>query len=166
MKALDTVHNAARHAESQWFDRVRHVQTFGDVTLQQAGVPLERQADSHRYVPARAANIRSAIRAVPAGDLSCYTFVDLGAGKGRGLFVAAEFSFCRIVGVDVSPLLYQIACNNVASFRYYGLDAKRIVLLAQDATTFEFPKDHSSSKCSIRLALSRCDLFSTIWSRV
>jgi SAM-dependent methyltransferase len=43
-----------------------------------------------------------------------FTFVDIGCGKGRALFIAAEFPFRRIVGAELAVELAQIARANVA----------------------------------------------------
>lgn len=41
------------------------------------------------------------------------TFVDLGAGKGRVMFLAAEWGFKRIVGIEFSKPLCEIARRNI-----------------------------------------------------
>ena len=88
--------------EDGWFDRTHHVRTMGDVALREAGIADADRADSELYVPARPANIREALRAAPVRDVSQYTFVDFGSGRGRALFVAAEMPFRRVVGVEFS----------------------------------------------------------------
>lgn len=42
-----------------------------------------------------------------------YTFVDFGSGKGRVLLLAATFPFRRVVGVEWSQELHQVAQRNV-----------------------------------------------------
>jgi SAM-dependent methyltransferase len=68
-----------------------------------------------------------------------FVFLDLGAGKGRALLVAAQFPFKRIVGVEYSPNLAKVLQGNIAS---YTNDAQRCFELEgrlQDATEFELP---------------------------
>ncbi len=43
-----------------------------------------------------------------------HTFVDLGAGKGRVLILAAQYGFQKVVGVEFSSALCEIARRNVA----------------------------------------------------
>jgi SAM-dependent methyltransferase len=43
-------------------------------------------------------------------------FVDLGCGKGRVVLIAAQYGFKKVIGVDFSKPLCQIARNNVAAF--------------------------------------------------
>lgn len=66
-----------------------------------------------------------------------YTFVDLGCGKGRVLLVASEFSFQRVVGVDISAELCAIARRNVELFR--PASRSDITVFHGDATQFDFP---------------------------
>src|ERR1035437_5425846 len=40
---------------------------------------------------------------IPPHPISSYTFIDIGAGKGRGLLVASEFHFRKVVGIELNP---------------------------------------------------------------
>jgi SAM-dependent methyltransferase len=51
---------------------------------------------------------------IPPHPISSYTFIDVGAGKGRGLLVASEFRFRKVVGIELNPSLATIARQNVA----------------------------------------------------
>ena len=126
--------------EDQWFDRTRHVRTSGDVSLSRAGISGEGAADSEHYVPARPAHIREALRAAPVPDGAGYTYVDLGSGKGRTLFVAAELPFRAIVGVELSDRLHGRACANIGSFRFRGRRGGPIRSIHANAAEFLFPE--------------------------
>lgn len=145
MTLQDRWFHAKRHAvefvEDQWFDRTHHVRTAGDVSLVRAGIRSNDTADSELYVPARPAHIREALNAAPVADFSEYTYIDLGSGKGRTLFVAAEFGFKRIVGVEFSEVLHQQACSNALAFRHRGRRGDHIACAGQNAKAFEFPEE-------------------------
>jgi len=49
-------------------------------------------------------------------DLSAFTFIDLGSGKGRAVLLAAQYPFARVVGVELAPQLYEVAVANLARF--------------------------------------------------
>ncbi len=70
----------------------------------------------HFYVPTTTSIIYETLRALPA-DLSRFTFVDMGSGKGRALLIASEFPFARIVGIELSEHLHRIAEDNVALYK-------------------------------------------------
>jgi tRNA1(Val) A37 N6-methylase TrmN6 len=52
------------------------------------------------YAGSQPSIVRAGIALLP--DHNQYAFVDLGCGKGRALMVASEFSFARLVGVEIS----------------------------------------------------------------
>ncbi len=53
----------------------------------------------------------------PPAQIDRYTFVDIGAGKGRALLVAAESPFYEVVGVELNPELAAVAERNIARVR-------------------------------------------------
>ncbi len=127
----------AEFRQDQWFDRTRHVRTAGNVTLRRAGI--DEVADSELYVPARPWQVRQALAAVPMADASAYTYVDLGSGKGRTLFVAAERPFREVVGVEFSRPLHDRAAANVRTFRHGGRRCGPIRPVHANAVDFAFP---------------------------
>ena len=78
----------------------------------------------------------------PESDFSKFTFIDIGAGKGRALLLAAEFGFRRIVGVELLPELVQVARQNVQKFERREASSG-IQLICGDATDFIFPEEPS-----------------------
>jgi SAM-dependent methyltransferase len=71
-------------------------------------------------------------------DYDEFSFVDLGAGKGRALVLAATLPFKRIVGVEYSSTLASIARTNV---QRVGGD-ERIEVVHADAIEYELPDGH------------------------
>jgi SAM-dependent methyltransferase len=68
-----------------------------------------------------------------------FTFVDLGSGKGRVLFMASEFSFRKIIGVEISPELHALSRRNIASYKGEQR-CSDIHPVCMDFTKFEFPE--------------------------
>jgi len=50
-------------------------------------------------------------------DVSSHSFVDYGSGKGRVLLVASDYAFKKIVGVEFSKVLNDVAVANIATYR-------------------------------------------------
>jgi SAM-dependent methyltransferase len=71
----------------------------------------------------------------------CFTFLDLGSGKGRTLLMAADYPFHRIVGAEIIPELHAIAEENVR--RYHGSQQRCFALETWlgDARDFPFPNE-------------------------
>lgn len=72
-------------------------------------------------------------------EFEMFTFVDLGSGKGRALFVAAEYPFREIIGVELSPKLHAIAATNITRYRSPSQRCWKISSIMGDATKFAFP---------------------------
>lgn len=68
-----------------------------------------------------------------------FTFVDIGAGKGRILVLAARHPFARIVGVELADGLCEIARRNAAIVARRLPTAPPIDVVHADATTYELP---------------------------
>jgi len=82
---------------------------------------------------------------IPPHPISRYTFIDIGAGKGRGLLVASEFSFRKVIGIELNPALAVTARQNVTHWTAAHAADSTAPLLApievieQDALAFDFP---------------------------
>jgi SAM-dependent methyltransferase len=77
-----------------------------------------------------------------AGRIEAYTFVDVGAGKGRAVLLAAELPFRKVIGVELNPHLAQIAQHNVERWRRVARskNEKRIRVIQADALEFRWPR--------------------------
>ncbi len=67
------------------------------------------------------------------------TFVDVGSGMGRMVILAARRPFRRIVGVEISPALHEIARANLARYDDPRRQCRDIRLVRADASAFEYP---------------------------
>jgi SAM-dependent methyltransferase len=52
----------------------------------------------------------------PAYPIDRYTFLDVGAGKGRAMLIAALHPFREVVGIEMNPTMAAIARANIAIF--------------------------------------------------
>lgn len=50
----------------------------------------------------------------PVAPIERTVFLDIGAGKGRAMFLASEYPFLRVEGIELNPTLASIARNNIA----------------------------------------------------
>ena len=139
-KLQDLLRPAYEFVEDQWFDRLRHIHTAGNMTLSRAGIAPEEQRDSELYQPARPRNIREALRALPMQDVSGYSYIDLGSGKGRTLFVAADWPFRQVTGVEFSRTMHDLACRNIRTYRWWRRRCGSIASIHGNAADYEFPE--------------------------
>lgn len=78
-------------------------------------------------------------RVKPAAAIDEFTFIDLGAGMGRALLLAAEFPFRAVVGVELNPTLARIGRRNMALWRSAGRAHAPMRMLCRDAVEFTLP---------------------------
>jgi SAM-dependent methyltransferase len=123
------------------FDSVHGVDTGNPVELWELPeAELMRIGRNARYAPAPVRTVRNVLAGY-GGSYEDVTFVDVGCGKGRVLLLAAEFPFRRIVGVEVSETLCEIARDNVRTLSRVGDGYDRIEVVHADATQFAVPDD-------------------------
>ncbi len=68
-----------------------------------------------------------------------YAFIDIGAGMGRGMLIAARMAFREVIGVEIHPDLAAIAQQNSDRWSASGRARSPMRMVCQDATTFAFP---------------------------
>jgi len=125
------------------FDLEFGVRTSGLV----AGRDLKTGHGSDRHATAYYAVAPSIFRSIlvrwrrlkPALPLDQYTFIDLGAGMGRALLLAAEFPFRTVIGVEMHPTLARIASKNLSQWRAAGRACAPLRMVCCDATEFPLP---------------------------
>jgi hypothetical protein len=129
----------AEQARALEFDRLHHVETAREVFLKDSGVS---QADAERgnglYRAVWPRIFGEAIRSVVL-DHSRFTFADYGAGKGMAMFLAAEYPFKKIVGVEFAPALHAIAKRNLTTYRSSTQRCFDLSVVLGDASTWQPP---------------------------
>lgn len=131
--------NASADAvEDADFDAQYGVSTGGVVPQTELDVAEKTWINASAYVPTSPVDFDEGLR--DSGLVhEDTTFIDVGCGKGRALLMAAAFPFRRIVGVEFSPALAEIARDNVR--RYTGPRAcKDITVETMDATKYALPE--------------------------
>jgi predicted RNA methylase len=78
-------------------------------------------------------------RSRPTGAIEDYSFIDVGAGMGRAVLLAAELPFRRVVGVELNPTLARIARKNLAVWRASGRAQAPTKIICNDAVDFRLP---------------------------
>lgn len=121
-----------------WYDKQHHVDTSGMLSLTSLGITSESLTHATWYEPVPSSCFRELLTALEI-DFTKYLFIDFGSGKGRVLFLATEYPFKRIVGVEFSPILHAIALRNIHSFRSRHQLCNQIESLCIDAIDYDLP---------------------------
>jgi hypothetical protein len=123
------------------FDRRYRVETAGDIPADFLDVIGENRAHGAAFLSTPIRTLRAAFAELP-GDLGDFTFIDIGAGKGRTLLLAATMGFRRIIGVEYAPELVRCARRNFASYRNPRQRCRNLACICADATSFELPPEN------------------------
>jgi SAM-dependent methyltransferase len=136
------IRTTLRAIEDWWFDTTRSVETCAALPQPEPDQVVGELADSLTYSPVRANNVRESLRNLPTDNYSDYTFIDIGSGKGRVLFVAAEFPFRKVIGVEFAIHIHQQALQNIQRFSGWKRKCSTIESLNDNAAEFEFPNEN------------------------
>jgi SAM-dependent methyltransferase len=126
------------------FDLENGVRTSGLIVGRhlKTGSPRDRQTTAYYGVAPSVfhALVRRWRRVRPAHPLEETTFLDIGAGMGRAVLLAAEMNFRAVLGVEMHPALVRIARRNLTIWRKAGREAAPMRMIEADATEFAFPQ--------------------------
>jgi hypothetical protein len=123
---------------SQDFDQKYGTDTDGEIPVEMLDHDTTVARHAVSYEPTDPDAYKVMVRDLPI-ERSDYVFVDLGSGKGRVVFLAAQSGFRWVVGVEASPLLHQTACQNLRAWARCGNDTRHLELRNEDAAATEIP---------------------------
>jgi len=123
------------------FDREYGVTTHAVLWVSDLDPDTAGDAAAHatHYEAVPVADFRALLALVPKDAVAQATFVDVGAGMGRAMILAAEHPFKQVVGIEVSPALYEVAKENLSSPRVRGLRCRDVRLVRGDARIAHYP---------------------------
>jgi SAM-dependent methyltransferase len=123
--------------EAKRFDRRLGIDTAGYLELSDLTVAAGDASHGIGYLGTQPRLARWWLSAMPS-DPEKFTFVDMGAGKGRVLAIAAQHGFRRAVGIEFTQELHSAAVENARALRRRGVAIEPVL---GDAGDFEFPQD-------------------------
>ncbi len=125
------------------FDEEFGVRTSGLVAGRhlKSGHPHDRHATAYYAVAPSVfqALVRRWQRSQPGWPMEEVSFIDVGAGMGRALLLAAELPFRQVVGVELNPTLARIARRNLTVWRTLDRARASMRIICGDAVDFPLP---------------------------
>jgi SAM-dependent methyltransferase len=100
--------------------------------------PEHHHPDRTRYVPSPWHVLPRALRYLGVSDRD--VFVEFGCGKGRVVHQAAKRPFRRVIGVEISPGLAEIARTGLEARRHHHR-CRNVEIVVADATEYLVPDD-------------------------
>ena len=138
--AWEQVVDSLRARAERRFDARHGLDSVAWIPVSDLTVDSPSKAFANIYGPTPAWLMPRFLRSIPEKDLSQFTFVDFGSGKGRAVLLAARHRFKRVVGLEFSKELHAEATANIAKFREAGLLASPVVeSIEADVLDFDLP---------------------------
>ncbi len=132
--------SAADALELDEFDRVHGTETSHIREVGSLGIESVNARYAVRYEPSDADIFKNLLGRIDA-DLSSFSFVDFGCGKGRALLLASNHPFRKIVGIEFSRELADIAKRNISLYHGAEQSCRSITVVTCDATEYEVPDE-------------------------
>jgi SAM-dependent methyltransferase len=134
--------SAGRGLRNAWWNaRNRIADLVWDRGLDTAGIEYRNEhlhGERVRYEPSGWSYLQ---KALPRDSVaSTDVFLDYGSGKGRVVYQAARYPFARVIGVEVSEELNDVARANIESKRR-KLACQDVQLVTADAAGFDVPDE-------------------------
>jgi hypothetical protein len=133
------------------FDQIHGVETSGLIAAGNLITGHPNDAHVTAYYGVAPSILRTLIdlwqSTPPPHPIHHYTFVDIGAGKGRAMFVASQLPFHQVIGIELNPVLADTAQRNLDHWlAIHRADSTAqpiapIRLLEQDALTYDLPSN-------------------------
>ncbi len=125
------------------FDEAHGVETSGLIPADALKTGHPHDDEVTAYYGVAPSILRSLIdrwlASAPSHSIEKVTFIDIGAGKGRGLLIASEYPFREVIGIELNPDLAGLAQKNIAHWTKTQDYLAPLTLIEQDATEFYFP---------------------------
>ncbi len=121
------------------FDAENGVETSKHEMIYAGEVKTENWAYSYNYEPVATKLFHESMSKIDT-DLGQFIFLDLGSGKGKALMLAAEYPFRKIIGVEFSSQLHNIAKENITKFKIKN--SNNFQLIHEDASIYRFPQEN------------------------
>jgi SAM-dependent methyltransferase len=127
--------------EDLLFDRVHGIETAEKVDVADLDIGDDAKQHAQRYNPTRVRHFRKLMQSLKLPP--SHVFVDVGCGKGRILVAAAQLEFRRVVGIEISPRLSEIASRNVEAFHRRSGSPSDFEVICSNISDFALRNDES-----------------------
>lgn len=124
------------HCIDYYFDLKYKTDTFSWVELDDLNIDNSKKKHAEMYQQTYAVPLKelfSKLRFTPDK-----IFVDFGSGKGRVLLIAAQSGFNEVRGVEISPVLCDIATKNITIYKKATQNKTDFIVVNSDIVDYKF----------------------------
>ena len=130
----------AWRAIEERFDRQYGVDTAGEVIVKTLKVDSPNVEYAVDYTAIAPGPFYELMNQIPV-DYERFLFIDFGCGKGRAMMMASAFPFKKIIGVEFSAQLLEVAKKNLRNYRSPTQKCQAFELICQDAMAYPIPPE-------------------------
>jgi len=99
------------HALNRVFDWRHGIETSRGIAHSGLAMAKASQAGASWYAPVPVRSFRHVLTHLDV-DYSRYTFIDIGAGKGKAMYLASYFPFAQVRGIELAANVASVARDN------------------------------------------------------
>lgn len=133
--SASTFQSALSVIDDYVFDYRYAIETRAEVAIDDLDICQEDKQHADKYKPTRARYFRKLMEQVDLPREGM--FIDVGCGKGRILLLAAEHGFERIVGLEISQTLCEIAGRNIDAFTKFNPDSGSMEVVCTNVLDYQ-----------------------------
>ncbi len=125
--------------EDYCFEKKYRINTSEIIELED--LDINDKKHSFWYQPTRIRHFKKLMKIlnIPEGSV----FVDLGSGKGRILLMASKYGFKRVVGIEISSKLSEIARNNLEIYEKRSKRPLKVTVINVDVLQYNISDDEN-----------------------
>lgn len=139
-RELDLAFTRKRQEIDSKFDEYNNLDTGGRIELEELTLSSTNPDESNFYQAVFPETFGKCIERLNI-DPREYVFIDIGAGKGRALFLAQDYNFKRVIGVELGKELVEVCKQNIARRNMDGVKRPRVEILWMDALKYSLPPE-------------------------
>jgi hypothetical protein len=122
------------------FDTAYGVETQDIVKVKELDFPEDVREYCREYGPTPVWVFQDVLQDLPV-SYEDYTLIDYGSGKGRTLLLASEYPFKKVIGLELSSRLTEIARKNIQFYKPASRRCRDVQALCVNAIDFEIPNE-------------------------
>ena len=125
---IDTVKIYLLKIDTRIFDYIYNVKTHKDLNINDLKFNSINKKEAFNYETVAIFSIKQILNNIDINKNDI--FIDFGCGKGRVLLIASQYKFKKIIGIEFSPELVDIARSNVSickDYNSFNIDIIKII---------------------------------------
>lgn len=138
---------AAAMLHDRWFDLRHGIETCSAPEKDKPVTRPDGTQGGFGYEPSRTLPLRQLFRSLQPLIRPESVLVDVGCGKGKAMFVASQFGFRTVRGIELSPRLCELARANAARWQARAGSATHFEIIQADLLHHHFAPDEDFVFC-------------------